>query len=74
VTGAKPAAFCRRLFGLLGAATGDTLDDLYPGSGAVSQAPARTPARSSVQAALEVRRPQSTRSDDQQDLMTDHSG
>jgi hypothetical protein len=38
VTGAKPAAFCRWLFGLLGAAPGDTLDDLFPGSGAVSRA------------------------------------
>jgi hypothetical protein len=38
VTGTKPAAFCRWVFGLLGAAPGDTLDDLFPGSGAVSRA------------------------------------
>jgi len=38
VTGTKPAAFCRWLFTLLGAAPGDTLDDLFPGSGAVSRA------------------------------------
>jgi hypothetical protein len=38
VTGTKPAAFCRWVFSLLGAATGDTLDDLFPGSGAVSRA------------------------------------
>jgi hypothetical protein len=38
VIGAKPAAFCRWVFDLLGAAPGDTLDDLFPGSGAVSRA------------------------------------
>jgi hypothetical protein len=38
VIGAKPAAFCRWLFDLLGAATADTLDDLFPGSGAVARA------------------------------------
>jgi hypothetical protein len=38
VTGAKPAAFCRWVFGLLGAAPGDSLDDLFPGSGAVTRA------------------------------------
>jgi len=38
VIGAKPAAFCRWLFDLLGAATGDRLDDLFPGSGAVTRA------------------------------------
>lgn len=38
VTGQKPAAFCRWVFDLLGAAAGDTLDDLFPGSGAVSRA------------------------------------
>lgn len=38
VTGAKPAAFCAWLFRLLGAAPGDQLDDLYPGSGAVTRA------------------------------------
>lgn len=38
VIGAKPAAFCRWVFTLLGAAPGDTLDDLFPGSGAVTRA------------------------------------
>jgi hypothetical protein len=38
VIGAKPAAFCRWIFTLLGAAPGDTLDDLFPGSGAVTRA------------------------------------
>ena len=38
VTGTKPAAFCRWIFALLGAAPGDTLDDLFPGSGAVTRA------------------------------------
>lgn len=38
VVGAKPAAFCRWLFELLGAAPGDELVDLYPGSGGVARA------------------------------------
>ncbi|MGK5559207.1 hypothetical protein ACSNOI_47180, partial [Actinomadura kijaniata] len=38
VIGAKPAAFCRWVFDLLGATPGDTLDDLFPGSGAVTRA------------------------------------
>jgi hypothetical protein len=38
VIGAKPAAFCRWIFDLVGATAGDTLDDLYPGSGIVGQA------------------------------------
>jgi hypothetical protein len=38
VIGAKPAAVCRWIFDLLGAGPGDTLDDLFPGSGAVSRA------------------------------------
>ncbi|MFI6388700.1 hypothetical protein [Nonomuraea sp. NPDC050540] len=38
VIGAKPAAFCRWLFDLLGAQPGDSLDDLFPGSGAVTRA------------------------------------
>ena len=38
VVGTKPAAFCRWVFSLLGAAPGDSLDDLFPGSGAVSRA------------------------------------
>jgi hypothetical protein len=38
VVGAKPAVFCRWMFDLLGAAAGDTFDDLFPGSGAVTRA------------------------------------
>jgi len=38
VIGAKPPVFCRWLFDLLGAQAGDTLDDLFPGSGAVTRA------------------------------------
>jgi hypothetical protein len=38
VIGAKPAAFCRWIFELLGAAPGDTFADLFPGSGALSRA------------------------------------
>jgi len=38
VTGMKPAAFCDWLFRLLGASRGDELDDLFPGSGAVTRA------------------------------------
>jgi hypothetical protein len=38
VIGAKPAAMRRWIFTLLDAAPGDTLDDLFPGSGAVSRA------------------------------------
>jgi hypothetical protein len=38
VIGAKPPAVCRWIFGLLGAGPQDTLDDLFPGSGAVSRA------------------------------------
>ena len=38
VIGAKPAAVCGWNFALLGAAPGDTLDDLFPGSGAVGRA------------------------------------
>ena len=38
MTGTKPAAFCRWVFTLLGAAPGDSLDDLFRGSGAVSRA------------------------------------
>jgi len=34
--GVKPPAFSRWLFALLGAVQGDTLDDLFPGSGAVT--------------------------------------
>lgn len=38
VIGAKPAAFCRWLFDLLGAQPGDHLDDLFPGSGGIARA------------------------------------
>jgi hypothetical protein len=38
VSGTKPAAVCAWIFGLLGAAPGDSLDDLFPGSGAVTRA------------------------------------
>ena len=38
VPGMKPRAFCRWLFAALNALPGDTLDDLFPGSGAVSAA------------------------------------
>jgi hypothetical protein len=38
VIGAKPAPFCRWVFDLVGAAAGDSLDDLFPGSGAVGRA------------------------------------
>ena len=36
--GAKPAVFARWVFDLLGAAPGDALDDLFPGSGAITRA------------------------------------
>lgn len=38
VTGAKPAAFCRWMFDLLGAAPQDDFTDLFPGSGGVGRA------------------------------------
>lgn len=38
LVGMKPAAFCEWMFRLLGARRGDTLVDLYPGSGAVGRA------------------------------------
>ena len=38
VIGAKPAAFCRWIFDLVGATPDDELDDLYPGSGIVGRA------------------------------------
>lgn len=38
LTGAKPREFCRWVFRLLNAQPGDTLDDLFPGSGAVGAA------------------------------------
>lgn len=36
--GRKPSAFCAWLFDLLGLQPGDTLDDLFPGTGVVSRA------------------------------------
>lgn len=36
--GMKPAAFCEWMFKLLGACRGDSFDDLFPGSGAVTRA------------------------------------
>lgn len=38
LTGAKPESFCRWVFDLLGARVGDTMDDLYPGTGIVTRA------------------------------------
>lgn len=38
IAGAKPAEFCRWMFGLLGARPGDQMDDLFPGSGVVAEA------------------------------------
>lgn len=38
LTGAKPRDFCLWLFSVLGAEPGDTLDDMFPGSGAVRAA------------------------------------
>lgn len=38
VIGQKPERFCRWLFEWLGARPDDTLDDLFPGSGAVTEA------------------------------------
>jgi hypothetical protein len=38
VIGMKPRAFCHWLFDCLGARGGDTMDDIFPGSGAVGRA------------------------------------
>jgi hypothetical protein len=38
LTGAKPEAVCRWLFEVMGAHPDDTLDDLFPGTGAVADA------------------------------------
>lgn len=35
--GAKPSGFCRWIFELLGLQAGDTLDDLFPGTGVVGR-------------------------------------
>ena len=37
-TGAKPEGFCRWMFAVLGMQPGDELVDLFPGTGAVTQA------------------------------------
>lgn len=37
VIGAKPAAFCRWMFDLIGITAADQLDDLFPGSGMVAR-------------------------------------
>ena len=57
VIGAKPAAFCRWVFDLLGATPGDTLDDLFPGSGAVARAWAAFTADPSPQALRDASAP-----------------
>lgn len=41
IAGAKPEAFCFWVFDLLGAQKGDTLIDMFPGTGAVTEAWAR---------------------------------
>lgn len=38
LVGMKPAAFCEWVFKLLGATSGDDMDDIFPGSGAVARA------------------------------------
>lgn len=38
LVGMKPAAFCEWMFRLLGAVAGDVVEDLFPGSGAVTRA------------------------------------
>ena len=38
LSGVKPVAFCYWLFALLGMEPGDVLDDLFPGTGAVTEA------------------------------------
>lgn len=48
--GRKPIAFCAWLFELLGMLPGDTLEDLYPGSGIVSRAWTELSSRSSATA------------------------
>jgi len=37
LTGAKPEAFCRWILQLLGYQEGDTLDDLFPGTGIMAE-------------------------------------
>jgi len=43
LTGAKPKAFCRWVLDLLGYRDGDTLDDLFPGTGVMSRVLAAAP-------------------------------
>jgi hypothetical protein len=38
IIGMKPRKFCRWLFCLMGATAGDTFDDLFPGTGAITAA------------------------------------
>jgi len=38
LSGAKPEAFCFWLFSMLGLDRGDTLDDIFPGTGAITNA------------------------------------
>lgn len=65
LVGMKPAAFCEWMFRLLGARQGDTLDDLFPGSGAVTRAwSLHTSSRSTATRPsrfLDTRRPRETR-------------
>ena len=44
VTGQKPPGFCRWVLDLLGYRDGDTLDDLFPGSGVMSRVAAQAAA------------------------------
>jgi hypothetical protein len=55
VVGAKPEAFCRWLFAFLGARPGDEMVDLFPGSGAVSEAWAAWSRQPELKAATSVR-------------------
>lgn len=48
VIGRKPPRFCRWVFEVLGARQGDTLDDLFPGSGAVAREWAKFEQQSSL--------------------------
>jgi len=52
--GRKPIAFCAWLFELLGMLPGDTIEDLYPGTGIVSRAWAELSSRSSATTSPEV--------------------
>lgn len=55
LTGAKPAAVCRWLFEVMGMEPDDELDDLFPGTGAVTRAwDGWRESKSSTQGVLEV--------------------